>query len=409
MASDGRKRHAEIAGAGFAGLMAATRLAQLGWSVRLHERSDELSAFGAGFWLWENGLRALEIIGAEQEATAQSRVMRDWRICEPDGEVLLRRPATPTDRLLLATRRAIHDAIVTQMQAVGVDVVTGSTAVAADPSGELELSDGRRLKADLVVAADGWRSRVRDSVHCVATVYHGDSFGIRLLIPHLESQPSDLAVEFWSGRWRILYNACTDEEDYIFLSAPVDSDRAQEIPVDQSLWLEQFPQLDDIIGSFGTAGRVDRLVDVRCRTWSHGRVAVVGDAAHAMRPNLGQAGNVAMVNSLTLAEEVSVVDDVPNALAAWQQRVRPLTNHVQRWSYWYDQVLQKWPESQLPQRSAMLKLAARSRHFMAAIDRGSHSVPWVRGAVLSERGNSTPRQIQPTDLQTKRATRQGAT
>ena len=59
-------RVAEVAGAGLGGLAVATALAQRGWSVRVHERAPELRMFGAGIWLWENGLRSLRLIGAEE-------------------------------------------------------------------------------------------------------------------------------------------------------------------------------------------------------------------------------------------------------------------------------------------------------------------------------------------------------
>ena len=57
------RRHAEIAGAGFAGLTAACALAQRGWSVRVHERADRLRTTGAGIYIYENGLRVLEAVG----------------------------------------------------------------------------------------------------------------------------------------------------------------------------------------------------------------------------------------------------------------------------------------------------------------------------------------------------------
>ena len=60
-------RRAEIAGGGFAGLTAAIALRQNGWDVRLHEKSSELRAFGAGIYLWHNGLRVLEGLGALKE------------------------------------------------------------------------------------------------------------------------------------------------------------------------------------------------------------------------------------------------------------------------------------------------------------------------------------------------------
>ena len=62
------KRHAEIVGAGFAGLTAACALAQRGWSVRVHERGDRLRTTGAGIYIYENGLRVLEAVGAYEAA-----------------------------------------------------------------------------------------------------------------------------------------------------------------------------------------------------------------------------------------------------------------------------------------------------------------------------------------------------
>ena len=59
--------HAEIAGAGFAGLTAAIALHRRGWSVRVHEKDAELCAFGAGIFIWENGLRVLHAIGAYED------------------------------------------------------------------------------------------------------------------------------------------------------------------------------------------------------------------------------------------------------------------------------------------------------------------------------------------------------
>ena len=76
------KRHAEIVGGGFAGLTAACALAQRGWSVRVHERADRLRTTGAGIYIYENGLRVLEAVGAYDAAIkgapfAHTREVRD--------------------------------------------------------------------------------------------------------------------------------------------------------------------------------------------------------------------------------------------------------------------------------------------------------------------------------------------
>src|ERR1044071_7751520 len=79
-----KQRHAEIVGAGFAGLTAACALAQRGWSVRVHERAERLRPSGAGIYIYENGLRVLEALGAYDEAVrgapfAHTREGRDDR------------------------------------------------------------------------------------------------------------------------------------------------------------------------------------------------------------------------------------------------------------------------------------------------------------------------------------------
>ena len=73
-----RQRHAEIGGAGFAGLTAAIALRQRGWSVRVHERSPEIRAHGSAIYLSENGLRVLESLGAYEAATLGAFSLR-WR------------------------------------------------------------------------------------------------------------------------------------------------------------------------------------------------------------------------------------------------------------------------------------------------------------------------------------------
>src|SRR4030095_2470773 len=76
------QRHAEIVGAGFAGLTAACALAQRGWRVRVHERAGRLRHTRAGIYIYENGLRVLEAVGAYAAAVhgapfAHTREVRD--------------------------------------------------------------------------------------------------------------------------------------------------------------------------------------------------------------------------------------------------------------------------------------------------------------------------------------------
>lgn len=369
------QRHAEIAGAGLAGLMAAARLAQLGWSVRLHERASDLRMFGAGIWLWENGLRSLEAVGALDQAVARAQVIKEWRIADRDGHSLYVRPMAADDRLLLPPRADLYEALIHQAEAFGVDIVTDSVAASVRPEGVLELANGQELHADLVVIADGAFSRLRESIRCSGSIDYGMEAGIRMLIERVAGYPDDVITEYWHDRYRLLYNPCTEGHDYIFLSAPVADERAQRSPIDRAIWREKFPIVSDVIDRFTEASRWDRLVNVRCRAWSAGHVAIIGDAAHAMPPNLGQAANMAFTNAMSLAAALSEGGDIPEALIGWERRERPLTEHVQRFSYYYGYVLGRWPQSLVPLRSDLLRVLQHSSWFEQALSRGARHQP----------------------------------
>jgi 2-polyprenyl-6-methoxyphenol hydroxylase-like FAD-dependent oxidoreductase len=83
-----RRRRAEIVGGGFAGLAAATALARRGWAVRVHERSDELRTTGAGIYVYENGVRVLEALGALDEAIEGASVSRTREVRDERNRLL---------------------------------------------------------------------------------------------------------------------------------------------------------------------------------------------------------------------------------------------------------------------------------------------------------------------------------
>jgi 2-polyprenyl-6-methoxyphenol hydroxylase-like FAD-dependent oxidoreductase len=369
------QRSAEIAGAGLSGLAVATRLAQLGWRVRLHERSNDLRMFGAGIWLWENGLKSLEILGALAAATARARVIKEWRIADGRGNRLMSRLMTETDRLLLPPRADLYQALIDRAVASGVEIVTSSVAASVRPEGVLLLESGEERPADLVVVADGAYSRLRESILGTRWIDYGMEAGIRMMIDHQPGDPEDICTEYWNGSWRLLYNPCTDGQNYIFLSAPVDDERGRRIPVDRAAWTEKFPSARDLIERFAEAGRWDRLVNVKCRRWSEGRVAILGDAAHAMPPNLGQAANMAFTNAMALALAVTEGSGVEQSLALWEKQQRPLTDHVQNWSYVYGYMLGKWPQALTALRSDVIRALAKTEWFDEGLNRGARSVP----------------------------------
>jgi 2-polyprenyl-6-methoxyphenol hydroxylase-like FAD-dependent oxidoreductase len=131
---------------------------------------------------------------------------------------------------------------------------------------------------------------------------------------------------------------------------------AKATPIDLRLWSAAFPHLADLVGRIGD-GRYDRFELVKLKRWSSGHAAILGDAAHALPPNLGQGGGCAMMNALALAVHLEHAGDVPSGLAAWEAAERPLTEHTQRMSVFFG-LATTWP-------------APLQRLFFAAVGRSA--------------------------------------
>jgi 2-polyprenyl-6-methoxyphenol hydroxylase-like FAD-dependent oxidoreductase len=354
------QRHAEIVGAGFAGLTAACALAKRGWSVRVHERAERLRTTGAGIYIYENGLRVLEAVGAYDAAIkgapfAHTRQVRD------DRNQILSVHRWTGSRVFSIVRQTAINALGDAAMRAGAEISFNSQATGATPDGVLTLADGSACKADLIVAADGSNSRVRDSLGLLASRKYLVDGCTRLLIEKTSEERRDqegaTTIEYWSGSRRVLYTPCSETEVYLALVMLDHDATAKAVPVDRNAWRRWFPHLEPLIDRIGEAGRYDRFELIKLKRWSLGRVAVIGDAAHALPPNIGQGGGCAMMNALSLAVHLERSEDIATALETWERAERPLTEHTQRVSYLLG-LPATWPPAV---RAAALSLAGKSR------------------------------------------------
>lgn len=334
--TSGRTRRAEIAGGGFAGLTAAIALRQSGWDVRLHEKSPELRAFGAGIYLWYNGLRVLEGVGALEDVLKGSHT-------PPTYETWMHNKSVSKETFnglpwRVMTRSHLHDALVRRVREVGVDIRVNSEAVAADPQGRLTLQTGEVLEADLIVGADGVGSKVRDSIGFKQERWSATDGIIRLIVPRKKEELGDgewdNTIDMWNTSprvQRILYSPCNDKELYLGMMAPAADPRGSRVPIDLDVWVEMFPFLEPCLVEAAKlqSARYDKYETTKLDSWTRGKVALVGDAAHAMCPALAQGAGCSMVNAFGIAQDVAAASSVEEALVGWEKRVRPITDRCQ--------------------------------------------------------------------------------
>jgi 2-polyprenyl-6-methoxyphenol hydroxylase-like FAD-dependent oxidoreductase len=380
----GAKRHVEIAGGGLAGLTAACVLAQRGWSVRVHERQDSLREFGAGLYLRYNSLKVLKEVGVLERILSRSNRLREFRTINYRNTVILKRVIAPEELAITLLRSDLHRALADRAMQLGVDVETSSQVVGADPDGTLKLASGRILKADLVLGADGYRSAVRESVGLTARVQTLGEGATRVLVHRKPGEREGVAEEHWSGDARLGCVASSPEHLYLFLMGLNRNLRVGALPIDKAFWKERVPQLAHIVDRISTdAGRHDGLVMVYVHGWSVGKVAILGDAAHAQPPNFGQGAGLAIANAGWLGTELERAPDVPGALQNWERNRRAVSEEVQRWSHRHGLIYYYIPWETA--RAGVLKMIGKTRFSArkwAWLTRGGHHANEIRDSLI---------------------------
>lgn len=327
-------RHAEIAGAGFAGLTMSTALAERGWTVRLHEQADQVRDFGAGILIWRNAMLSLDLIGVGAAVRAHSRTP-DFYETQLNGRSISKElPGYP---YWATSRPQLLQTLVEAATAAGVEIVTGSRAIGADPDGRLLLTDGSALDADLVIGCDGVGSAVRASLSLGEERRQYRDGVVRLLIARpaeFTGGPWDSMIDFWTLEpdvMRVLYVPTGPDSVYLGMMAETSNEAASRIPIDVEVWSKRFPHLAPLVelAAVAPGGRHDTYQTNRVVPWSRGRAVIVGDAAHAMCPALAQGAGVGIVNAVDLAAALDRYPVIEDALQAWEARQRPITDLAQ--------------------------------------------------------------------------------
>lgn len=346
---------AVVIGAGIGGLTTAIGLRQAGIDVKVYERRTEPSRLmtGGGFMLWHNAFVALQKLSLDERVGKVSSEILFHEFQSDRGRTLARWAIAPESERIgapaVALRRSDLNALL--LDEAGDAVVLGAQCVGFEQDADgvtVKFADGSEERADVLIGADGMRSAVRNTLrhgHDLPPRYAGYTAWQAIAeLPGEDVVPSGTFFNLWGrGGLRFLYCRLNDREVYWDAitsdgaSARFDmlrKDKREVMCETYASWPDPIPQIlaatrDEAILPIDIADRPP----TRDAAWGHGRVVLIGDAAHAMTLNLSQGAGQAIEDGVVLSGLLAREPDIATAITRYEEIRRERVDAMVRGAY----------------------------------------------------------------------------
>ena len=339
-----------IIGGGIGGLAAAVALQRRGFDAHVYEAAARLEPAGKGIWVPTNAMLVLDRLGLGGAVAERGVELKRIEVRDKRSGVL---QAIDLGEVQAHFGRTTVSILRAELQAVLAEALRGGTLhlgkqcerVRSDENGAVALfEDGTEVSGDVLIGADGIRSVVRETVvPSVALRYAGQTCYLGLAEGKLPPELARTVWEVWGGKCRFGVSAVAEDRAYWFapITAPEGAEEVDDVTAYLSDLYADFPApIPDVIQRTPASEviRIDLHDFVPIKRWSKARVVLVGDAAHATTPNLGQGGAQAIEDAYVLAEALARETTVEGAFAAYKRVRQPKAKRIVRTAWWLGQL-----------------------------------------------------------------------
>ncbi|HUH86764.1 MAG TPA: FAD-dependent oxidoreductase [Pusillimonas sp.] len=339
-------KNALIVGAGIAGCSAAIMLASRGVAVTLVEQQTEWRFQSSGIFVYSNGLASLREVGVLEDILAAGFGINDGKniyldhLGQPIVDVFYPSIGGKVPPILGIKRAEIHRILAARLSSLGVDILLGTTVSELEPGAAHEparasLSNGHTSRYDLVIGADGIRSSVRQRLF-PAIEPRNTGFGVWRSV---HDRPADLDVKIMMmgvGK-RLGIMPISDDKLYIFGTVPEPEKHWYPRETWPQVMRDKFSEFTGPVRQFldQVSDQTEVLYTVVEEVaaplpWHQGRTLLIGDAAHASTPFMGQGGAMAVADAVELGRTLEQdAPNVPEMLRRFGERRYPECKFVQ--------------------------------------------------------------------------------
>ena len=373
-------KKAIIIGGGIGGVTAAIALKRAGLDVTVYEQAEELQEVGSGLPLWTNALRTLHVIGLTDGLEKLGVHVTSVRVTTWKGDTLtdtkndkyLKKLGTITivvhrAELLTLLLKTLGEGNV-QLGMTCVDFTQNASGVTA------KFANGREVRGDILIGADGIHSVTRTHLFgLIKPKYVGYTCWRGLA----HTPRTGLETWAWGKGCQFGITPMSQERAYWFVQkyAPEGEEdkpggKKNEILALFHDWHDPIPSVIEATAEADIL-RNDIYELQHLHQWSHGRVTLLGDAAHAMTPNLGQGACQAIEDAIALANCLNETANVRAALKNYEKRRITRANRITRLAHYIGQAVQ-WenPILSVPRNIIMknLPVSTAIKQFMWILD-----------------------------------------
>lgn len=345
----GQKKTAAIIGAGMGGLATAANLRRIGIDVTIYEQARAFARVGAGIQQGPNSVKVLRGMGLEERVRSvafhpEMTRYRDaatgdllWQRMQ--GEEYEKKYGAPQ---LLLHRADLHEALAS---IVPEDVIQRSKKLVdfrQDAEGvDMFFADGSSARADMMIAADGVHSMVRERMHGPEQPRFTGRVAYRTTFP--TSLIKNVEVEGstkWMAKDRhivIYFTNPRKDEVYFVTSTPEPSFNIESWSTEGDLnqLLREYEGFHPIVrGVLEACPAVHKWALVErdpLPFWTQGRITLLGDSCHPMTPYMAQGAGTSIEDAAILARCLAdaSTSDIPRALKIYEANRKPRTSWIQ--------------------------------------------------------------------------------
>ncbi len=338
-----------IIGGGIGGVTAAVALRHFGIDAVVYERAEILRELGAGMMLWANASRVLNELGLLEKVIAVSGQTDNFLVRKSGGETLMKIATGDFEVPSVCIPRAdLLSILVNSLPAENIKLGCEFERLEQSTNKvRVHFANDTIAEHDILVGADGLRSRVRGEVFGrIEPIYRG--YLVWRGIGYYEGGDltANSSSETW-GKGRRFGILNTGNKKFTWYAA------ANIAASHQDLEKGRRAELLQMFGDWHSP--IAELIDstpenlimknAACdhhslKKWVKGRVVLLGDSAHACTPNLGQGGGMAIEDALVLAKSLNTESSIEAALALYEKRRTTRTKHIQQRSRRMGQIAQ---------------------------------------------------------------------